>query len=253
MPIKSLMDINENSLFMQKHHNLVEQWQQVLQQIEQTRQQTGATQPVQLIAVSKTFPASDIATLYHAGQRDFGENYIQEFSDKTNQLSDLSVIWHMIGHIQSNKSRIVAERAHWVHTIDREKIARRLHDQRPAHLPPLNVCIEINIAAEDNKHGIAADTDTMLDLAMTISQLTRLRLRGLMCVAKANSSVAELKEQFRHMQSLLQQLNQAGFSADVLSMGMSSDMDTAIACGATHVRIGSAIFGHRSYHENQQM
>jgi PLP dependent protein len=232
---------------MQKENRLIERWQQVLQELEQTRKQTGLPQPIQLIAVSKTSPAEDIATLYYAGQRNFGENYIQEFKDKTAILSDLPIIWHMIGHVQSNKSRIVAERAHWVHTIDREKIAQRLHEQRPPHLPALNVCIEINIAAEENKHGIAANSDEMFALAIKISHLSRLKLRGLMCVAKAGSCDTELREQFMQMHSLLQQLNQAGFSADVLSMGMSGDMGTAIACGATHVRIGSAIFGQRQY------
>lgn len=236
---------------MQNYHELIGRWQQIMQDIQQTRQQTGATQPVQLIAVSKTFPAEEIAALYNAGQHDFGENYIQEFTDKSAHLADLPIIWHMIGHIQSNKSRIVAQRAQWVHTIDREKIARRLHDQRPPHLPPLNVCIEINIAAEKNKHGIAATKEALLTLATTITSLPRLKLRGLMCVAKADSSQEELQNQFNHMHTLLQLLNQNGFNADVLSMGMSADMNTAIGCGATHVRIGSAIFGHRQYAKNK--
>ncbi|PIT48918.1 YggS family pyridoxal phosphate-dependent enzyme [Snodgrassella communis] len=228
---------------------LIRHWQQVLADITSVRQQTAASQPVQLIAVSKTFPVNDIATLYQAGQRDFGENYIQEFSAKTSLLADLDIVWHMIGHIQSNKSRIVAERAQWVHTIDREKIARRLHEQRPEHLTPLNVCIEVNIAAEANKHGISTDSAELLALATTISTLPRLKLRGLMCVAKANSTDIELRQQFNQMQTLLQQLREGGFAVDVLSMGMSADLNTAIACGATHVRVGSAIFGQRSYAE----
>jgi PLP dependent protein len=228
---------------------LIRHWQQVLADITSVRQQTAASQPVQLIAVSKTFPVNDIATLYQSGQRDFGENYIQEFSEKTSLLADLDIVWHMIGHIQSNKSRIVAERAQWVHTIDREKIARRLHEQRPEHLTPLNVCIEVNIAAEANKHGISTDSAELLALATTISTLPRLKLRGLMCVAKANSTEIELRQQFNQMHTLLQQLREGGFSVDVLSMGMSTDLNTAIACGATHVRVGSAIFGQRSYAE----
>ncbi|PIT08928.1 YggS family pyridoxal phosphate-dependent enzyme [Snodgrassella communis] len=228
---------------------LIRHWQQVLADITSVRQQTAASQPVQLIAVSKTFPVNDIATLYQAGQRDFGENYIQEFSEKTSLLADLDIVWHMIGHIQSNKSRIVAERAQWVHTIDREKIARRLHEQRPEHLTPLNVCIEVNIAAEANKHGISTDSAELMALATTISTLPRLKLRGLMCVAKANSTEIELRQQFNQMQTLLQQLREGGFAVDVLSMGMSTDLNTAIACGATHVRVGSAIFGQRSYAE----
>ncbi|MCO6525623.1 YggS family pyridoxal phosphate-dependent enzyme [Snodgrassella sp.] len=228
---------------------LIRHWQQVLADITSVRQQIAASQPVQLIAVSKTFPVNDIATLYQAGQRDFGENYIQEFSEKTSLLADLDIVWHMIGHIQSNKSRIVAERAQWVHTIDREKIARRLHEQRPEHLTPLNVCIEVNIAAEANKHGISTDSAELLALATTISTLPRLKLRGLMCVAKANSTDIELRQQFNQMQTLLQQLREGGFAVDVLSMGMSADLNTAIACGATHVRVGSAIFGQRNYAE----
>ncbi|MCO6507821.1 MAG: YggS family pyridoxal phosphate-dependent enzyme [Snodgrassella sp.] len=228
---------------------LIRHWQQVLADITSVRQQIAASQPVQLIAVSKTFPVNDIATLYQAGQRDFGENYIQEFSEKTSFLADLDIVWHMIGHIQSNKSRIVAERAQWVHTIDREKIARRLHEQRPEHLTPLNVCIEVNIAAEANKHGISTDSAELLALATTISTLPRLKLRGLMCVAKANSTDIELRQQFNQMQTLLQQLREGGFAVDVLSMGMSADLNTAIACGATHVRVGSAIFGQRNYAE----
>lgn len=228
---------------------LIRHWQQVQADITSVRQQTAASQPVQLIAVSKTFPVNDIATLYQFGQRDFGENYIQEFSEKTSLLADLDIVWHMIGHIQSNKSRIVAERAQWVHTIDREKIARRLHEQRPEHLTPLNVCIEVNIAAEANKHGISTDSAELLALATTISTLPRLKLRGLMCVAKANSTEIELRQQFNQMQTLLQQLREGGFAVDVLSMGMSADLNTAIACGATHVRVGSTIFGQRSYAE----
>jgi PLP dependent protein len=228
---------------------LIRHWQQVQADITSVCQQTAASQPVQLIAVSKTFPVNDIATLYQAGQRDFGENYIQEFSEKTSLLADLDIVWHMIGHIQSNKSRIVAERAQWVHTIDREKIARRLHEQRPEHLTPLNVCIEVNIAAEANKHGISTDSAELMALATTISTLPRLKLRGLMCVAKANSTEIELRQQFNQMQTLLQQLREGGFAVDVLSMGMSTDLNTAIACGATHVRVGSAIFGQRSYAE----
>lgn len=228
---------------------LIRHWQQVQADITSVRQQTAASQPVQLIAVSKTFPVNDIATLYQFGQRDFGENYIQEFSEKTSLLADLDIVWHMIGHIQSNKSRIVAERAQWVHTIDREKIAQRLHEQRPEHLTPLNVCIEVNIAAEANKHGISTDSAELLALATTISTLPRLKLRGLMCVAKANSTEIELRQQFNQMQTLLQQLREGGFAVDVLSMGMSADLNTAIACGATHVRVGSTIFGQRSYAE----
>ena len=221
---------------------LIQQWQSVRQQCASLAAANGHA--VTLIAVSKTFPAADIRTLYQAGQRDFGENYIQEWQQKCTELADLDdLAWHIIGQIQANKSRSVAERAHWVHTVDRAKIARRLSEQRPDTMPPLNVCIKINIAAEANKHGIAADE--LLPLAQYIATLPRLRLRGLMCVAKADSTGAELTQQFTQMQQLLATLQAAGLAVDTLSMGMSADMDTAIACGATQVRVGSAIFGRR--------
>lgn len=226
--------------------DLVNRWRAVCTQIDNDRIRFHARQAVRLIAVSKTFPASDIRTLYGAGQRDFGENYMQEFAEKTAVLADLpDLVWHVIGHLQSNKSRIVAEKAHWVHTVDRAKIATRLNEQRPASLSPLQVCIEINIAGETAKHGIAADENILLPLAEHIRALPRLRLRGLMCVAAANSNETELTAQFRRMQALLGHLQAAGHDADVLSMGMSGDLDTAIACGATHVRVGSALFGAR--------
>lgn len=227
---------------------LTERWHHVCHIIKELEQQQPTAQPVCLIAVSKTFPAADIRQLYQAGQRHFGENYIQEFSQKAVELSDLNqIVWHMIGHIQSNKSQIVARHAHWVHSIDREKIARRLNEQRPPALPPLNVCIEINIGLEADKHGIQPDLQTLLALAQTIQTLPQLKLRGLMCVASADIPETELRQQFQQMQSLLQGLQQAGFEVDVLSMGMSADLAMAINCGATHVRIGSAIFGQRHY------
>lgn len=227
---------------MSESEQLLRQWRQVRERMAALA--ARAEQAVTLIAVSKTFPVADIRTLYQAGQRDFGENYIQEWQDKQAALDNADIIWHIIGHIQSNKSRAVAEHAHWVHTVDREKIARRLNDQRPPHLPPLNVCIEVNIANEAQKHGIAPTA--VLPLAQTVAQLPRLRLRGLMCVARADSTPQALTQQFTTMQQLLCQLQTAGLDADVLSMGMSADMDAAIACGATHVRVGSAIFGHRA-------
>ena len=201
---------------------------------------------VQLIAVSKTFPAEDIRVLYQHGQRDFGENYVQEFAEKCQQLSDCpDIVWHLIGHIQSNKSKIVAENAHWLHTLDRIKLAQRLSQQRPTHLPDLQVLIEINIAQESNKHGIAPDE--LLSLAQEVIALPRLNLRGLMCVAQANASPNQLHQQFSQMHDLLIQLQNIAPQADTLSMGMSGDMTKAIEYGATMVRIGSAIFGQRNY------
>ena len=210
----------------------------------------GRPEP-ELIAVSKTFPAADVRLLCQkSAQRDFGENYLQEFEEKSSELADIpDICWHIIGHIQSNKSRIAAERAHWVHTIDREKIARRLSDQRPETMPPLQVLIEVNIGGEDVKHGVPPQEETLRELAFQVASLPRLKLRGLMCVARLGSSEEELRQQFGRMNELLQFLQVQGLDVDVLSMGMSDDLETAVACGATHVRIGSAIFGQRNYGE----
>ena len=210
----------------------------------------GRPEP-ELIAVSKTFPAADVRLLCQkSAQRDFGENYLQEFEEKSSELADIpDICWHIIGHIQSNKSRIAAERAHWVHTVDREKIARRLSDQRPETMPPLQVLIEVNIGGEDVKHGVPPQEETLRELAFQVASLPRLKLRGLMCVARLGSSEEELRRQFGRMNELLQFLQAQGLDVDVLSMGMSDDLETAVACGATHVRIGSAIFGQRNYGE----
>ena len=210
----------------------------------------GRPEP-ELIAVSKTFPAADVRLLCQkSAQRDFGENYLQEFEEKSSELADIpDICWHIIGHIQSNKSRIAAERAHWVHTVDREKIARRLSDQRPETMPPLQVLIEVNIGGEDVKHGVPPQEETLRELAFQVASLPRLKLRGLMCVARLGSSEEELRQQFGRMNELLNFLQAQGLDVDVLSMGMSEDLETAVACGATHVRIGSAIFGQRTYSE----
>ena len=210
----------------------------------------GRPEP-ELIAVSKTFPAADVRLLCQKStQHDFGENYLQEFEEKSSELADIPDIrWHIIGHIQSNKSRIAAERAHWVHTVDREKIARRLSDQRPETMPPLQVLIEVNIGGEGVKHGVLPQEETLRELAFQVASLPRLKLRGLMCVARLGSSEEELRQQFGRMNELLQFLQAQGLDVDVLSMGMSDDLETAVACGATHVRVGSAIFGQRDYGE----
>lgn len=216
-------------------------------QIAQAAEAAGRLkESVRLVAVSKTFPAADIREVYAAGQRDFGENYIQEWYEKTETLADLpDIVWHVIGDVQSNKTKYVAERAHWVHTVSRLKTAQRLSAQRPPEMPPLQVCIEVNIAAEPNKHGVPPEE--AVALAAEVAELPHLNVRGLMCVAKAESSEAELRTQFQTMQRLLAELNAAGVAADVLSMGMSADMAAAVECGATHVRVGSAIFGKRDY------
>ena len=228
------------SVLQQNYHN-------VLAQIAGAEASAGRNAgEVRLVAVGKTFPAGDIREVYAAGQRDFGENYIQEWYEKTEDLADLSdIVWHIIGDVQSNKTKFVAERAHWVHTIGRLKTARRLSVQRPSEMPPLQVCIEVNIAGEAAKHGVAPDE--VVALACEVAKLPNLKMRGLMCVAKADAGEAELREAFGRMQALLAELNAAGVAADVLSMGMSGDMEIAVACGATHIRIGSAIFGRRDY------
>lgn len=201
-----------------------------------------------LVAVSKTFPTDAIRELYALGHRDFGENYIQEWWQKSEQLVDLpDIVWHIIGQVQSNKSRYVAERAHWLHTLDSIKLARRLSTQRPVHLPDLQVCLEIQISGEAQKHGIAPHD--MLDLAHEVLALPRLQLRGLMCVAQADADSATLRTQFGQMQMLLHDLQKIAPHADTLSMGMSADLEDAVACGATMVRIGTALFGGRDYHK----
>ena len=224
---------------------LIENYLAVCRQLVEVAATAARPQP-ELIAVSKTFPAADVRELYAAGQRHFGENYLQEFADKAAELADLAELqWHVIGHIQSNKSRLVAEHAAWVHTIDREKIARRLSEQRPPQLPPLQVLIEVNIGGEAGKHGIAPEEAVLQPLAFQVAALPNLRLRGLMCVAKTGSDARGLRQQFERMGELLADLQAQGLAVDVLSMGMSADLAEAVACGATHVRIGSAIFGQR--------
>jgi pyridoxal phosphate enzyme (YggS family) len=211
------------------------------------------TQAIQLLAVSKTFGADAVLEAVMAGQRAFGENYVQEGVEKilalrglvSTNCPDAVLEWHFIGPIQSNKTRLIAEQFDWVHSIDREKIAQRLSEQRPAHLPPLNVCLQINISGEASKSGVpAADA---LALAQRIALLPQLRLRGLMTVPEPAASVEAQRIPFKQVRELFQQLQQAGLPLDTLSMGMSADLSAAVAEGATMVRIGSAIFGARDY------
>jgi PLP dependent protein len=201
------------------------------------------TAPVCLIAVSKTQSADTVSLAAQAGQLNFGENYIQEGVDKISVLKPRfpALVWHMIGPIQSNKTRLVAAHFDWVHTIDRLKIAQRLSEQRPAHLPPLQVLIQVNIDHEDSKSGVLPEQ--VLDLVNAVAALPRLQVRGLMCIPERANA-----ESFQKMARLLGQLQaQLPTTAlDVLSMGMSADFESAIAHGATHVRVGSAIFGARA-------
>ena len=200
---------------------------------------------VKLLAVSKTKPVSDIMAAYEAGQRMFGENYVQEGVDKIQQLEAYKDIeWHMIGPIQSNKTKVVAQHFDWVQTIDRTKIAQRLNDQRPTTHAPLNVCIQVNIDDEDSKSGVKPDQ--LDELISFVSALPQLQLRGLMAIPKANPSAEEQKATLNKLHDLFRRYHTKLASFDTLSVGMSADMREAILHGSTMVRIGSAIFGARN-------
>lgn len=218
----------------------------ISQQIQQYCQQANRPeQSVKLLAVSKTKPISVIAEAIEAGQRAFGENYVQEGIEKIQHFEENDTLeWHFIGLLQSNKTRVVAEHFDWVQTIDRLKIAQRLSEQRPEHLPALNVLIQINISDEASKSGISAKE--MVELATQISQLPRLKLRGLMAIPKPESEPEQQKIALAQMNELFLQLQSQFGGIDTLSMGMSDDMPSAIECGSTMVRIGTAIFGARS-------
>ena len=201
---------------------------------------------VKLLAVSKTKPVSALEAAYQAGQRLFGENYVQEMVEKCQVLAQLTDIeWHFIGPIQSNKTRLLAEHAHWVHTIDREKVARRLSEQRPSQLGNLNVCIQINISGEDSKAGIAlAELDDMVQL---INALPGLTLRGLMAIPAPCDDLEKQQAVYAPLRQAFLELQEGDNMIDTLSIGMSADMPAAIASGSTMVRIGTAIFGARDY------
>ena len=198
---------------------------------------------IMLLAVSKTFPASAVREAYAAGQREFGENYVQEALDKISALSDLEIVWHFIGPVQSNKTRPIAENFAWVHGVDRLKIAQRLSEQRPSHLPPLNICLQVNVSGEKSKSGVAPQE--VAELAREISKLPQLKLRGLMAIpAPADDEMAQ-RMPFAQLRELSQAIIAQGIALDTLSMGMSHDFAAAIQEGATIVRIGTAIFGKR--------
>jgi pyridoxal phosphate enzyme (YggS family) len=202
-----------------------------------------APESIALLAVSKTVSAEGIAEAYHCGQVAFGENYAQEAQDKIGRLSDLPLEWHFIGPLQSNKARVIAEHFHWVHSVDREKVAARLSAARPAHLPPLNVLIQVNVSGEATKGGIALGSE--LALARAIRMLPRLHLRGLMTIPEPTADVAEQRRQFGLLRLARDRLAAEGIALDTLSMGMSDDLEAAIAEGATLIRVGTAIFGPR--------
>ena len=218
-------------------------------------------QQICLLAVSKTFPAEAVVEAALAGQRSFGENYLQEALDKMHAvqvlLPEVALEWHFIGPIQSNKTRQIAENFNWVHSVDREKIAQRLSEQRPSALPALNICLQVNISREASKSGVLPED--AVALAKSVVELKGLRLRGLMAVPEASEDPTQQRVAFRQLRELNQQIQQQikqqiqpqieaqGITLDTLSMGMSGDMVAAIAEGSTIVRIGSAIFGKRTY------
>ena len=200
---------------------------------------------VQLLAVSKTFGAEAVRAAHAAGQTAFGENYIQEAVDKMAALADLSLQWHCIGPIQSNKTRLVAEHFAWAQTVDRLKIAQRLHEQRPPELAPLQVCLQVNVDGGATKSGVAPAE--LSALAQAVAALPRLQLRGLMCIPDPQPDAAAMQAVFLRARALYEQLRSEGHALDTLSMGMSGDLEAAIHAGSTLVRVGTAIFGGRDY------
>jgi pyridoxal phosphate enzyme (YggS family) len=198
---------------------------------------------VTLVAVTKAQTAETIRGAATAGVTDFGENYVQEALAKMDRLGDLAVRWHFIGAIQSNKTRAVAERFDWVHTIDRLSVARRLSEQRPFHAPPLNLCIQVKLVPEPSKGGV--EPEDIRPLAAAAAELPRICLRGLMCIPPVQPNVGAARAVFARLRALKEELNASGHKLDTLSMGMSGDFESAIAEGATLVRIGTALFGSR--------
>jgi pyridoxal phosphate enzyme (YggS family) len=200
---------------------------------------------VHLLAVSKTCPGVSVREAFAAGQRDFGENYVQESLAKIAELADLrtQIRWHLIGPLQSNKAREVAANFDWVHAVDRMKLAQRLSDLRPPEMAPLQVCLQVNISGEQSKSGVAPEA--ALALARQVATLPRLKLRGLMAIPEPAGDLAAQREPHRALRRLLEAMNAEGLEMDTLSIGMSADLEAAIAEGATWVRIGTAIFGSR--------
>ena len=237
--------MNNNS---QIEHNL----KQVLNTIRELEEKYHRPHhSVQLLAVSKTKPIEDILTAYDFGQNAFGENYVQEAIEKIEKIRSLkkqsneykAFEWHFIGPLQKNKTRLIAENFDWIHSVDRQLIAKRLSDQRPSNTKPLQVCIQVNIDQEETKSGV--NIDEIQSLATMIAELKNLKLRGLMAIPQVSSDTTQQHKSFARLRQLLELLNRQGFDLDTLSMGMSSDLEAAIAEGATIVRIGTAIFGKR--------
>jgi hypothetical protein len=217
--------------------------QDILATIQSAQACRQFAQTVKLVAVSKAQPASAIREAYQAGQTIFGENYLQEALDKQAQLTDLNIEWHFIGPIQSNKTQPISQNFSWVHSVDRLKIAQRLNEARPADLPPLQVCIQVNVSNEDTKSGVLPEN--LAELAAEIQKLPRLSLHGLMAIPAPTQDINLQIEQFKRVRQCYDALIEKGFALDILSIGMSDDYRVAIAQGATFVRIGSALFGAR--------
>jgi pyridoxal phosphate enzyme (YggS family) len=221
-----------------------ENLQRVRQQIQIASVAAGRTaEAVKLLAVSKTMPAQAVREAYAAGQIAFGENYIQEGVYKRAELADLPLEWHCIGPIQSNKTKLVAENFAWAHSLDRLKIAERLSAQRPAHLPPLQVCLQVNVDGGANKSGVSPKD--LLALAQAVAKLPQLKLRGLMTIPEPAENESAARAVHHQAKALFDSLNAAGLNVDTLSMGMTADLEAAIAEGSTCVRVGTAIFGLR--------
>lgn len=224
---------------------IASQVSKVLTRIEGAASQTSRrSDEITLIAVSKTKPAEAIEAAAACGLQHFGENYLQEALDKIETLHELDLTWHFIGPIQSNKTRPIAEHFDWVHSVDRLKIAQRLSDQRPAHLGPVNICLQVNISNEDTKSGVSAEQAP--ELASAIATLPNIRLRGLMAIPKPSDDPAEQAAAFEKVVTLFNALRRTIPELDTLSMGMSQDLEAAIAAGSTMVRIGTDIFGERN-------
>jgi PLP dependent protein len=231
-------------------HNIEKNLQQVKNQIDRAAQDCGrSANEITLLAVSKTKPVEDILAAHQAGQRDFGENYLQEAENKIQALTDKPMVWHFIGPIQSNKTRRISELFDWVHSVDRLKIAERLSQHRPPELPALNILLQVNIDNEASKSGISADE--VLPLATQIAQLPRVKLRGLMAIPSPQEDYQKQCVPLAKMHELFKSLQLKHPDCDTLSMGMSDDMQAAIAQGSTLVRIGTAIFGQRNTQVNK--
>ncbi|MDZ7661809.1 YggS family pyridoxal phosphate-dependent enzyme [Thiohalophilus sp.] len=226
-------------------NSIVQRLEIVRERITHAEKQAGRPPgSVQLLAVSKTRPVADLRAARAAGQTRFGESYLQDARPKIAALADEAIEWHFIGPVQSNKTREIAEHFAWVHSVERLKIARRLSEQHPADLPPLNVCLQINTSGEASKAG-AAPGDAPA-LARAVADLPHLRLRGLMTIPAPADDFEQQRQPFRRLRELFEQLNAAGLALDTLSMGMTGDMEAAIAEGSTIVRIGTAVFGARA-------